>query len=152
MKRLTFCVLRFAFLLTACAPQSTEPQPPEIAYGQDVCEACGMIIDEARFAAATITVEGRTHKFDDIGEMLVYHMEHLEGQAQVWFVHDYATQTWMRGEAAFYVMSEKIASPMGGGIAAFADKAAAEAFAAEHATTVMTFDEVRVAVHLKAHG
>lgn len=155
MKRplpITTYFLLLIFLLTACAQKPTGPQPPDIAYGQTVCDACGMIIDDAHFAGATITVEGKTHQFDDIGEMLVYHMEHLEEQAEVWFVHDYATETWIRGETAFYVMSEKIASPMAGGVVAFADQAAAATYAAEHQATVMSFDDVRVAVHLKVHG
>jgi copper chaperone NosL len=151
-KRLTLYCLLFAVPLAACAPKSTEPQPPAIAYGQDVCEGCGMIIDDAKFAAATITLQGKAHKFDDIGDMLVYHMDHPEEQVKVWFVHDYQTQNWMRGETAFYVLSPQIDSPMGHGLAAFEQKSAAEAFAAERQTTVLTFDEVRVAIHMKVHG
>jgi copper chaperone NosL len=63
-------------LLSACSSQPEGPQPPEILYEQDVCASCGMIISEPRFAAATILTNGEGRKFDDIGEMLVYHMEH----------------------------------------------------------------------------
>ena len=42
-----------ALALAGCSPrQAGEPQPPEIVYGRDVCDRCGMIMDEPRFAAA----------------------------------------------------------------------------------------------------
>lgn len=140
-----------AGLLGACASRPTGPQPPEIFYGQEVCEACGMIIDDARFAAAFLDADGQAHKFDDVGEMIGYQMNHPDLQVQVWFVHDYPTQTWIRGETAFYVMSESIGSPMAHGIAAFASAEEARQFADERNVEVLTFDDLRVAVHLQGH-
>jgi len=140
-------------LLAACAPaRDVTPQPPEIVYGQDLCEACGMIISDAKFAAATITLEGQPHKFDDIGDMVVYHMEHPEEQVRAWFVHDYETETWLRGEEVFYVLSSEIDSAMGHGVAAFTAKANAQAFADRLSVPVLTFDEMRLAIHQKVHG
>jgi nitrous oxide reductase accessory protein NosL len=46
-------------LTAACAPQSTAPTPPEIAYGLDLCEACGMLIDQPQLAAASIDTNGQ---------------------------------------------------------------------------------------------
>lgn len=149
---LTLPILLAAALLAACAPKATGPQPPEIVYDQDMCDECGMIISDARFAAATVLVEGAPHKFDDIGEMLVYHMDHPEAQVKAWFVHDYKSQAWIRGETAYFVKSDSLITPMGGSIAAFEDRAAAEAFAADKGGHVFTFDELRVAVHLAVHG
>jgi copper chaperone NosL len=141
----------FTLLLAACQPRSEEPRPPEIVYGQDVCAQCGMIISEARFAAATVVVDGPAHKFDDVAEMVIYHMDHPDEDVRAWFVHDYNTEAWIRGETAFYVVSDDVHSPMGGGIAAFERQADAEAFARWHTTTVMNFDEMRAAVHMKIH-
>jgi copper chaperone NosL len=140
-----------AALLAACGSATDEPQPPEIVYGQDLCEACGMIIGEARFAAASLTADGQAHKFDDIGDMLAYHQQHPEAEVRAWFVHDYPTQTWLRGETAFYVRSAEIDSPMGHGLAAFAEQAAAEAFAAERGAEVLTFAALRETATM-AHG
>jgi len=134
----------FAFLLGACAQQSGEPQPPNIAYGRDMCDACGMIISEAKFAAATVMTDGKTLKFDDAGEMFTYHAKHPELQVRVWFVHDYNTQNWINGQSAFYVVAKDIKSPMGTGVAAFADKSAAETFAAKFNVKIMSFDEIRM--------
>jgi len=142
----------FCLLLTACSPKSTEPQPPNIAYGQDTCDACGMIISDAKFAAATLLTSGEALKFDDIGEMVTYHMDHPEQQVKAWFVHDYKSEAWIRGEAAFFVKSDQLQTPMGGGVAAFEQKGDAEAFAAEKSGKVLTLDELRVEVHLKVHG
>lgn len=139
-----FALLAFAFLLGACAQQSSELQPPNIAYGRDMCDACGMIISEAKFAAATVMTDGKTLKFDDAGEMFTYHAKHPEFQVRAWFVHDYNTQNWINGQSAFYVVAKDIKSPMGTGVAAFADKSAAEAFATKFNVKVMSFDEIRM--------
>jgi len=144
--QIAFYVLLFTFavLLGACAQQSSEPQPPNIAYGRDMCDACGMIISEAKFAAATVLSDGKTLKFDDAGEMFTYHAKHPELQVRVWFVHDYNTQNWINGQSAFYVVAKDIKSPMGTGVAAFADKSAAETFAAKFNVKIMSFDEIRM--------
>ena len=143
----------FAFvLLTACAAQDSGPQPPEIVYGQDVCDECGMLISDSKFAAGTLDLKGNAHKFDDIGGMLMYHMDHPESQVKAYFVHDYNTQTWLRGETAFYVRSAQVNSPMYDGIAAFVDRASADAFATRVQGMVYEFDELRVNVHLTLHS
>ena len=138
-------ILLLAIGLAACAPQSGEPQPPDIAYGQDVCDECGMIIDEPRFAAASLTTDSMMSKFDDIGDMLAFHAGRPDVQVHAWFVHDYNTEEWMRGETAFYVRSAQIVSPMGHGIAAFRDRSAAETFAGGIGASVLTFDALRAA-------
>lgn len=149
----TFTIMLLIFVgVTGCAQTTSEIQPPEIFYGQDVCDECSMIISDARFAAATIDLNGSAHKFDDIGGMLVYHMDHPESQVRAYFVHDYNSQIWLRGETAYYVRSPQIHSPMDGGIAAFADEAAARDMAARVQGTVFKFDELRVNVHLTMHA
>jgi copper chaperone NosL len=139
-----------AMLLVACSQQPAEPQPPEIIYGEDVCDLCGMIISEPRYAAASLTTSGQAHKFDDIGDMFAYHQAHAEEQVSAWFVHDYRNEAWIRGETAFYVTAAQIDSPMGHGVAAFADRAEAEAFAADRNAQVVSFDTLRLAA-IAAH-
>ena len=145
-------VLCLVGLLAACAKGSGEPKPPEILYGQDLCSQCGMVIDDPRFAAATILKDGSSLKFDDAGEMLIYHMNHPEKQVQVWWAHDFRTEEWIRGETAFYVKADTLKTPMGTGIVAFADRAQAEEAAQESKGKIYTFDEIRAQVHMDVHG
>jgi len=151
--RITIYYLLILALVASCAPQSSEPPPPQIIIGQTMCDECGMIISEARFAAATVLLNGDTRKFDDIGEMIKYHMmDHPEAQVKVWFVHDYQTKEWIRGEQAYFVLSPKLKTPMGGGVAAFKDEAAAKKWAAELAGKVYHLDELRVELHRTLHN
>ncbi len=137
-------------LLAACAPAG--PQPPEVIYGQDVCDECGMIISDAHFAAATLVENGSPHKFESIADMLAYHMEHPNEQVRAWFVHDYDTGSWLRAETAFYVVSDKIQAPMPPGIAAFETQTGAEKLAGALGANVSSFEDVRIAVHLALHS
>lgn len=142
----------FTFALLAACGGSNEITAPKIFYGQDICQECGMIISDANFAAATIDLKDNAHKFDDIGGMLIYHMDHPEFQVRAYFVHDYQTGTWLRGETAFYVRANLPDAPMGDGIVAFADRATADAFAERMRGQVFKFDELRVNVHLTLHA
>jgi copper chaperone NosL len=148
---LVLVALAMAAVLSACAGDA-EPVAPSIAYGRDLCEACNMLIDEARFAAATLEIGGKTHKFDSIDEMIVFHMDRPNLQIRAWFVHDYGTQNWIRAEKAYFVQSPEIRAPMGKGIAAFGERAAADAFAAGLKASVMSWDETRAYVHVAEHS
>lgn len=116
------------FLLAGCGQQVNTEEPPKIVYGQDVCDRCGMIVSEENFAAAYWTEEGEARRFDDIGGMLAYISEEGEAVASYW-VHDFASGDWIRAEEATFVMDGDLKTPMGFGIAAFADEAQAMAMA-----------------------
>jgi copper chaperone NosL len=138
-------------ILASCSPKPDGPQPPEIRYGQEMCSTCGMVIDDPRFAAATLLTDGKYLKFDDAGEMLSYHMKHPEDQVAAWFVHDYPSEKWIRGEQAIFVLSQSLQTPMGTGIASFENQAEAEAFAAEHNGVIYNLDKIRAQVHMAGH-
>ncbi len=102
-----------------------------------------MIVSDARYASATLTESGHSHKFDDLAEMFVFQAKHPEDVVRAWFVHDYTTETWMRGETAFYVMNSELHSPMAYGVVAFETREAADAFAAELGDAqVYSFDQL----------
>lgn len=136
----------------ACAPQSTVPTPPEIAYGLDLCEACGMLIDQPQLAAASIDTTGQVHKFDEIGDMIVFHSENPTIQAAVWFVHDYESEAWLRAESAFFVYHPDHLTTMGHGLLAFESEADARAWADGLQAEVLSFDEARAAMHTLVHA
>jgi copper chaperone NosL len=115
--------------------------PPEMNYGMDICDQCGMSIDEARFAASYVTESGETRRFESVSDMFAYDLEHDEAVYRYW-VHDFETEEWVRGDEAFYILSDNIITPMGVGLVAAATPERAEAIAAEWNGTVLSFDNV----------
>jgi copper chaperone NosL len=131
-----------ALPLVGCAGAAkAEPAPPIIHYGEDSCAFCGMIISEERYAAAYVTEGGHGHSFDDIGDMVKAHLE-TEEEVLAFFVHDYEDEAWIRAETAQYVLSDRLATPMASGVAAFISSQKAQALAAELQGQVLTFDEL----------
>jgi len=125
--------------LTGCGGASAN-EPPAIAYGEDRCARCGMIISDARHAAGLVQGD-KTLTFDDAGEMIATVQEQASSSDRVW-VHDFATSTWIDGASAFYVTSPRAATPMGSGVVAFADRANAAAYAAAKGGAMMTYREI----------
>ncbi len=137
---LVFNLILVGLLLVACSSGPDLETPPDIRYGEDSCDRCLMIINEARYAAAYVTDDGETRRFDDIGGMVAYTQEVSEEVAVFW-VHDFDTEEWLKGEAAFYVAGDQ-ATPMGFGIVAFTDQDRAEAWAAKMNGVIMTFSDL----------
>jgi copper chaperone NosL len=130
------------FMLTACGGQaSAEPEPPTIHYGEDICEFCGMIVSEERYAAGYISADGQQHVFDDIGDMVQHYLATGE-DVTAFFVHDQASRTWIRAETATYTLSADLPTPMLSGLAAFPSRDEAAGFAAEWGGEILTFDEL----------
>ena len=125
-------------LLGACGGGEGALQPPEIYYGQDTCDRCGMLISDPRFAAALLTVEGESRKYDDIG-CLLDDYTHSGIKAAGIYVHDYNTGAWLDAKAPNFLQID-MHTPMASGLVAFGDRAAAEAFAPGAA--VMSFEQV----------
>ncbi|MCL4261847.1 MAG: nitrous oxide reductase accessory protein NosL [Anaerolineae bacterium] len=142
--RLTaYCLLltaSFLLALTACSGNNLDT-PPEIAYGRDVCVQCGMIISEPQFAASYTTKTGDVRLFESIEDMAMYHIEHQEDVHLFW-VHDYETEEWVRGDEAVYVLSETIITPMGAGVVAAADEAGADVLVAQGGGTAVSLDQL----------
>lgn len=135
-------LLLIAFM-AACQPKTVNVQPPDINYGQDVCDRCGMIISEARYASAIQLINGDFLKFDDAGEMFAFQNDHPDIDVLSWWVHDYSTEQWIPGETAYYVSSDTLHTPMGMGIVCFAEQANAQQFAAEQGGKVYSFIEIQ---------
>lgn len=145
MKRFQFqivAVLLLAVLLAACGGADDADGPPEIRYGQDVCEQCKMIISEPRFASAYATEAGDVRRFDDIGEMFLYAGERAENVRAFW-VHDFSSEKWIEASSATFVHDSGLSTPMGWGIAAFADREAASAYVEDHGGDLFSYDALR---------
>ena len=135
-------LLALVVLVGACSTAEAAG-PPEIKYGRDICIQCGMIVSEARFAAAYTTPDGTKLSFDDLGDLLLH--QRSTGDPidvnEAW-VHDFETEAWLTVGEAFYVPTLSVATPMGHSILAFADEARATAFASDVDGEVILWDVV----------
>ena len=133
-------LLLIGLLAVSCNSGPDLDEPPDILYGEDTCDRCLMIINEARYAAAYVTADDQARRFDDIGGMLAYNQEMSEEVAVFW-VHDFDTEAWLKAEEAYFVKSKQI-TPMGFGIVAFDGQDRAKAWTVEKDGMVMTFAEL----------
>jgi copper chaperone NosL len=150
MTRRRFIALAASTLAAGC-DRAPLTGPPELRVGRVECVECGMLVAEDRFCGASLVEhEGRREYvfFDDIGCMLDYEHD-KQGRVRVLerYVRDYHTRAWVPGLDAAYVLAdrESLRTPMGSGIAAFADRAAALALAAEHSGVVHDLASLAVA-------
>ncbi len=143
------------FALAGCSRGGTTPTPPDIRYGEDACTQCQMIISDPRFAAAYAheVAPGRftSLAFDDIADMVGYAQSHPEHTVAAWYVHDYFSEESIDAATATYVQHRTIAAPMGSGLAAFADAAAARKFANEIGGEVWTWYQVHTSPPALTH-
>lgn len=132
-------------LLAGCGGEQADAMaPPEINYGRDTCQSCGMIISDERYTAALVSMDGTTEIFDDIGEMIQTVRGDGLNARRAW-VHDRNNREWTDATTATYVRGDEAATPMGTGIIAFAANEGAEAFVAEHESPLLTWDDLTMA-------
>jgi nitrous oxide reductase accessory protein NosL len=146
--RTILCATLVALAVSACSrPPLTGP--PDLKPGREECAECGMLVSEDRFSAASlVTREGERLYlyFDDIGCLLDYERgapESLEVHER--YTHDHATRQWLDAEDAAYLLAgpQKLTTPMGSGIAAFAARSAAESARAEHGGDILDLAALR---------
>jgi nitrous oxide reductase accessory protein NosL len=121
-------VLAAALLSAACGVRAEGP--PEIVVDRTPCSHCGMLISETLYAAAYQTPGADARVFDDIGCL----RDAARGERsalRIW-VHDASDGRWMNGFEAVLVTAPSIRTPMGGGMIAYRDPAAADRAATRH--------------------
>lgn len=115
-------LISLIIFLSSCSNENIL-KPVEIEYGQDICETCTMIISEKEYSAQYIYTNGKARRFDDIGCMIHYLNDNkLESDIATFFVRDYIHKNWINSKNAHFFHSDKITTPMGHGIVAFARK------------------------------
>lgn len=131
--------------LVAGCDRAEETGPPELRFGRDECAECKMsIVDEKSAAAARVrTAQGsELLLFDDIGCLLDLERAATGLEVRERWTRDYGNRQWARAETATYIFSEKIRTPMGSWIAAYAAPADAAAAMAEFGGETLTFEQL----------
>ena len=109
-----------------------------LRVGLDTCPYCNMTILDARYAAQMVTRTGKVFNYDDVGCLL----DHLLGYGgpratpKELYVADFAASErkearFIPAQQAYFLYSERIRTPMGTGLLAFASQAALEAYLRE---------------------
>jgi copper chaperone NosL len=117
-------VVLMTAVVVAAACGATAGGPPEIEIDRTACSHCGMLISEPLYAAAYQAPGAEARVFDDI-ECLRQAARTEPAPLTFWF-HDADDKQWIDGAAAMFVASPEIRSPMGGGLIAYRDRAAAD--------------------------
>lgn len=120
--------LAAAVLALAACRGDAPGGPPRYVSGRDACARCGMAVSEARFAGGWIGPDGESVVFDDPGELLAALAEQPDRAASAW-VRDFETGEWTRVREAAFVRAPGLATPMGTGVVAFAERSRADTFA-----------------------
>ena len=122
-----------AGLLAACGP-AEGPEP--IAWDQEPCAQCRMLISDPAFAAQLRVEDGSVESFDDPGCLLARQGDRRA--REVWF-HHLREERWIPGDQVAFVPVPR--TPMGYGLGAVdagsegaLDLAAARARVAERGT------------------
>lgn len=129
IRRQLVVVVVTGVMLGGCGKKAVSGGHPNLKIGEDVCAECGMVINDERFAVATMVFEkGSTSPFlfDDLNCQGRYLGTHEElGIVSSW-CHDYNDKSWLDANRAGFLQSNKIKTPVGSGIAAFGSSAALE--------------------------
>lgn len=118
--------------------------PESINLNKDDCDFCKMSISEGRFAAEVVTTKGRVYKFDDLSCLFRFAAAQEPGHIGKYYAGNFkADNELLDATTAWFVRHESLRSPMGGNIAAFPTRAAAEEYGTLHQTPVMGWDDLR---------
>lgn len=127
------------FLMVSC-----KIEPKEINLGNDMCHFCKMTIIDKPFASEIVNSKGKAFMYDAI-ECLVQNLETEELDASMLLVYDYQnTKDFIDATTSYFVISEKIKSPMGKNLAAFKSKNEAIKFINKNTGNLYSWNELKV--------
>lgn len=101
-------------LLAACAVDLSAPRP--IRYDREVCDECGMMISEPRYAAQIVTPKGDVYSFDDPVCAFQYIADEGPSIGNMWFVDSTDPGAWIEWRSVGFVPAAQ--TPMDGGFGA----------------------------------
>src|SRR5690606_743142 len=123
--------------------KSEKFKPEPINEAVDICEVCSMTVADNEHATQLILNNGRSLKFDDLGDLFVWRDRNGLDDVNVQYVRDFHTSEWIELADATFAYDETFKTPMGFGVYSFKEKAEAEAYVSEHGVGVlMTAEEL----------
>lgn len=108
----------FSFFSVGCERN----QPVDIKPGEYEGEHCRMSIVDMRFKAQILSPKGKAHHFDSIECMIAWSKKHPGEVKTRWVTNFYHPEKWILFEEAYILKSEKLSSPMGENLSAYASK------------------------------
>ncbi len=139
MKNQILIIFIIAISFCSC---TVEPKP--IAYGDDHCQFCDMTVVDKTHASQYTTKKGRSYSFDAI-ECLIRKLNQDNSSDKMAFmrVADYANPgSLINADAATYLISEKIKSPMGANLSAFSTSETAKKAQSMHGGKIFTWNQI----------
>lgn len=128
------------FTLSSC---TSGPVP--IKAGADQCHFCKMTISDTRFSAELLTNKGKVYVFDDIHCMMTFRKSAVNKPADVreYYFSDFSNPgKLIDSKHALFLSSADLHSPMGGNIAAFADRESLDIVNKKYPGQVITFQDI----------
>ncbi|TVQ30209.1 MAG: hypothetical protein EA376_13715 [Phycisphaeraceae bacterium] len=147
IRRLATGLMAPALLLAASCASEDPAAPPNVHLGDDVCAVCHMIVSDERYAAALSVRDerGRVEKplFDDIGCLFEHEASAPDQEILARHVRHADAGVWIDADAAVYLQSRELHTPMGFGIGALATRAEAESLRERYPGDVIDIEEAR---------
>ena len=121
-------------------------KPKIIKSGEQTCSYCRMKIVDRRFNAQAVTTRGKHYHYDSIECMVADTQDKAKTSSEVFlkkYVKDFFNpDNFVEAEKAHYIFSEKLASPMGAGISAYAEQESVQKAQKKYDGQTLTFPEV----------
>ena len=136
-------VLVAAGALAACGKKKQKADGPVEVEPGDTCARCGMHITDMRHVGEIIGVED-VWKFDDVGELFVYHQEQglTDGDVQAIYVKGYDTGKWIEAGSASFVIAPDVKTPMATHVLALGKEDSVTTYTASAGARETTYDEL----------
>lgn len=114
------------------------------------CPVCGMFVSKYPKWAATIQIDGYTHYYDGVKDMMkfyfvpsAYHKQATREMITSMTVTDYYSLKAVDAKVAWYVIGSNVFGPMGHELIPFADKKEALSFKRDHfGKQVLSFEQI----------
>lgn len=132
---------------------SCDKSAKPINYGEDQCDYCSMGIVKKTHSAQLVTEKGKQHKFDAIECMVNYIEEKPEKfeNANLLVANYNQPGEMIPAENSAYLISEKLPSPMGANLTAFASTAEAKKAQKKLDGDVYQWNELKEVINKDTH-